>query len=86
MPVHIESSNVGWVEQFERERRLLDAVLAPWLVSPLEHVGSTSVPGLDAKPIIDMMAGVDDLPEARAAIAALSRVRFVHAEHRAAAL
>jgi GrpB-like predicted nucleotidyltransferase (UPF0157 family) len=36
-------------------------VLGQYLVSPIEHVGSTAVPGLVAKPVIDLMAQVDDL-------------------------
>ncbi|GAA3344548.1 GrpB family protein [Amorphoplanes nipponensis] len=37
-------------------------VLAP-LFRAVEHVGSTAVPGLPAQPVIDLMAGVDDLDE-----------------------
>ena len=35
-------------------------MLGPWLLSPVEHVGSTAVPGLVAKPVIDLMAAVAD--------------------------
>jgi GrpB-like predicted nucleotidyltransferase (UPF0157 family) len=45
----------------ETERERLLALLAPWLVDGVEHVGSTAVPGLPAKPIIDLMASVHDL-------------------------
>lgn len=38
----------------------------------IHHVGATAVPGLAAKPIMDVVAGVRDLEEARAAYAALS--------------
>jgi GrpB-like predicted nucleotidyltransferase (UPF0157 family) len=38
----------------------LAVLLAPWLVDGVEHVGSTAVPGLAAKPIIDLMALVRD--------------------------
>jgi GrpB-like predicted nucleotidyltransferase (UPF0157 family) len=53
-----------WPMQFAEERdRLLKAV-GPVLVT-IEHVGSTAVPGLAAKPIIDLLLGVRSLPEAR---------------------
>jgi GrpB-like predicted nucleotidyltransferase (UPF0157 family) len=42
------------------ERDQLTRLLAPWLVDGVEHVGSTAVPGLAAKPIIDLMAAVTD--------------------------
>lgn len=49
---------------------------------PIKHIGSTSVAGLPAKPIIDMMGGVDDLDEARAAVEPLAGLGYVFAEHR----
>jgi GrpB-like predicted nucleotidyltransferase (UPF0157 family) len=42
------------------EAARLAEILAPWLVDGIEHVGSTAVPGLAAKPIIDIMASVSD--------------------------
>jgi len=51
----------AWQPSGEQERRRLDAILAAWLVAPVEHVGSTAVPGLAAKPILDLQAAVDDL-------------------------
>ena len=49
-----------WPESFAKEKlRILD-VLGPRAVA-VEHVGSTSVPGLAAKPIIDIVVGVRDL-------------------------
>lgn len=47
--------------QAEKERARLADLLAAWLADGgIEHVGSTAVPGLDAKPIIDLMASVRD--------------------------
>src|SRR5215472_174176 len=70
-PVIIEPYDSTWPTRFESERRLLAPVLAPWLVGPIEHIGSTAVPGLPAKPVIDIMAAVRDLPSSTAAIEAL---------------
>ena len=57
-------------------------MLAPWLERGIHHVGSTAVPGLGAKPIIDMVAGVRDLEEARAAFDPLRRHNYQHTPHR----
>jgi GrpB-like predicted nucleotidyltransferase (UPF0157 family) len=77
-PVYIVAYFPAWPKQFEAERALLAPVLAPWLTGPIEHVGSTAIPGLPAKPVIDIMAGVADLRAARPAIAALRQLQYVH--------
>lgn len=48
------------IAQAEAERARLAELLSPWLEADVEHVGSTSVPGLAAKPVIDLMALVCD--------------------------
>jgi GrpB-like predicted nucleotidyltransferase (UPF0157 family) len=50
-----------WAERGRAERERLAELLAPWLAGGVEHAGSTSVPGLAAKPVIDLMAAVGDL-------------------------
>ena len=49
-----------WQRRGEHVSRQLDIALAPWLVAPVAHVGSTAVPGLAAKPILDLQAAVLD--------------------------
>jgi GrpB-like predicted nucleotidyltransferase (UPF0157 family) len=74
--------DVAWPGLFEAERELLQHVLMPWLQGGIHHIGATSVPGLAAKPIIDMIAGVRDLATAQAAFEPLRRHSYVHAPHR----
>ncbi|SFR29494.1 GrpB domain, predicted nucleotidyltransferase, UPF0157 family [Lentzea waywayandensis] len=50
-----------WANRAATERDCLQQLLNPWLVDGIEHIGSTAVPGLSAKPIIDLMASVTDL-------------------------
>jgi GrpB-like predicted nucleotidyltransferase (UPF0157 family) len=58
----VHSHDPRLIEQAEIERARLAELLEPWLVDGVvEHVGSTSVPGLAAKPVIDLMAQVADL-------------------------
>ncbi len=49
-----------WAIAYEYEARLLNAALGP-LVLDIQHVGSTAVPGLLAKPILDIIIAVSDL-------------------------
>ncbi|MDX8055261.1 GrpB family protein [Lentzea sp. BCCO 10_0798] len=50
-----------WADHARAEGVRLTELLAPWLVDGIEHVGSTAVPELAAKPVIDLMASVSDL-------------------------
>lgn len=76
--IEIAPYSPGWPERFAQEAALLRAVLAPWLVAEIEHIGSTAVPGLAAKPVIDIMAPVQDLEASRAAIAAAEAAGYCH--------
>jgi GrpB-like predicted nucleotidyltransferase (UPF0157 family) len=70
--------STAWPEQFASEARLLQAVLGPWLAGEIQHIGSTAVPGLTAKPVIDIMAPVSGLEEALPAVEALRDLEYVH--------
>jgi GrpB-like predicted nucleotidyltransferase (UPF0157 family) len=61
--VSIAPPNPMWPEHFAREREGLRLYLEH-LADELQHYGSTAVPGLGAKPIIDMMAPVASLNQA----------------------
>lgn len=52
-PIVIETHNPNWAVEFERERNAL-AAAAKGISSGIEHVGSTSVPGLAARPVVDI--------------------------------
>jgi GrpB-like predicted nucleotidyltransferase (UPF0157 family) len=52
-----------WPTLFEQERTRIKNALGPVALA-IEHVGSTAVPGLPSKPIIDLLVGVPSLEEA----------------------
>jgi GrpB-like predicted nucleotidyltransferase (UPF0157 family) len=58
-----------WVELFEQERLHLLSCLPADLVRRIEHFGSTAVPGLPAKPVVDILVEVTSLVETRQRIA-----------------
>lgn len=66
-----------WPRVFER----LHGELAPALAgvrASIDHVGSTAVPGLDAKPVIDVSVGVAEAGDVPRAIEALSTLGYEH--------
>ena len=74
-PVRIDAYDPRWASMFEEARaEILSRCGA--LVVGVEHIGSTSVPGLAAKPIIDIMAGVEALDDAPALIESLAAIGF----------
>lgn len=60
-----------WPASFDDEARCLRRRLPESLVARIEHIGSTAVPGLAAKPIVDILVGVKSLEEAREQVPAL---------------
>lgn len=62
MKVTFEKYNPSWKDQFESIKNELEESIS-FLHPKIEHIGSTSVEGLSAKPIIDIMIGVKDEAE-----------------------
>jgi GrpB-like predicted nucleotidyltransferase (UPF0157 family) len=65
----------GWVALYEQEAALLRNVLGEKALQ-IEHCGSTSIPGIEAKPIIDIMVAVESLPQAAELIPALEALSY----------
>ena len=74
-PIQIVAYDPGWQTLFEAERGSLERVFhgEPAVV---EHVGSTSVPGLGAKPIVDIMLGVERLSDVEARIPQIEQLGY----------
>lgn len=81
--VELVSYDATWPARFEAERELLAAALKPWLAGAIEHIGSTAVPGLPAKPVIDIMAPVHTLESSRAAIEVATACGYVYFPYKA---
>ena len=81
-PIRIAAYDAEWPVRFECERAVLDRAVGPWAVGGIHHVGSTAVPGLDAKPIIDILVGVVDLDASRACFDSLAELSYLYATYR----
>lgn len=69
-----------WPVEFEKERQRLLAGLGSLLVD-IQHIGSTSVPGLTAKPILDMSVGVRRFKDAKRLIKPLRELGYGFDRH-----
>jgi GrpB-like predicted nucleotidyltransferase (UPF0157 family) len=58
-PIEVVPYDPGWRDRFGDLRARLTAALGP-VATRIEHVGSTSVPGLAAKPVVDVQVSVAD--------------------------
>lgn len=62
--VTVVEPDPDWAGQAAELSEQLGGLLDRWLTTQVHHIGSTAVPGLAAKPILDLMAGVTDLDQA----------------------
>jgi GrpB-like predicted nucleotidyltransferase (UPF0157 family) len=75
-PIELVDYDPAWPGLFEREAERIRAALGD-RVRALEHTGSTSVPGLAAKPIVDMTLAVPDSAAEEAYLPSLEAAGYV---------
>jgi len=74
-PLVVVPYDPKWIEQFDQERERIIYAFDD-LCAHVEHIGSTSVPGLAAKPIVDMLIVVETAEDALRAITPLVRLGY----------
>ncbi|USK74418.1 GrpB family protein [Peribacillus frigoritolerans] len=80
-PVVIENYNPNWSKEYEQEKEKIMGVLKENYIY-IEHIGSTSVTGLGAKPILDIMVGVNNLDEVDKFIEPLKQIGYEFVSHK----
>jgi GrpB-like predicted nucleotidyltransferase (UPF0157 family) len=82
-PVQVLPYDPAWPGRFDAEQAPLERAIGRWVTGGIHHVGSTAVPGLAAKPVIDILVGVEDLSASRACFGALAQLDYQYAPYRA---
>ncbi len=75
-PIVIQDYDPHWPHLYAVEEQQLKEILSPYAVQ-IAHIGSTAIPALAAKPIIDISVAVRDLAEVSACVPALADVGYV---------
>jgi GrpB-like predicted nucleotidyltransferase (UPF0157 family) len=74
-PVEVVDYDPDWTRAYAEERDRIGAAIGAAILA-IEHVGGTAVPGLPAKPVIDLMVGVEDIERAGPAVAGLINLGY----------
>lgn len=69
-----------WREEYEKEEGLLKSAIGKYALD-IQHVGSTSIEGLDAKPIIDIAVGVESLDKVNYFKGALEQIGYEYRDN-----
>jgi GrpB-like predicted nucleotidyltransferase (UPF0157 family) len=70
--------NPLWPEKFQKEKKLIEETIGDYIAGGIHHVGSTAIPGLSAKPVIDILVGVESLDKSRPCIKILEKIHYVY--------
>ncbi len=70
--IELTPYNSKWPQAFATEKVMLESLIGDFVVGGIEHVGSTAIEGMLAKPVIDIMVGVKSLSESKTAIERLT--------------
>ena len=74
--IKLDKYSKDWPRLFEEEKQKIISVIGDLRV---EHMGSTAIPGLDSKPVIDMMAAVNNLNAVKKYIESLETLEYKYA-------
>ncbi len=81
--IRIVPYDPSWPLRFQQQREALRGAAAEWIVDDeIHHIGSTAVPGLEAKPTVDIMVGVISLEASRPMIERLTGRGWQYAPYR----
>jgi GrpB-like predicted nucleotidyltransferase (UPF0157 family) len=75
-PIAIHQHDPRWPDVFDAHAKVICQALAGWALR-IEHVGSTSVPGLAAKPVVDMLLVVEHSADEASYLPALEAAGYV---------
>lgn len=74
-PIIVVDYNTNWSKQYEQEKQQILLALGDTVIN-IQHIGSTSVPGLAAKPVIDIILGVKQIPPLLEQVSSLEAIGY----------
>ncbi|MFZ5354848.1 MAG: GrpB family protein [Bacillota bacterium] len=59
-PIILEEHNPAWKERYIEEKSILEKVIGKSNIKQIDHIGSTSIPNIIAKPTVDILLQIND--------------------------
>lgn len=81
--VTLVSYDPTWPDKFEKEKKLIEQTIGSYCTGGIYHIGSTAIPGLSAKPIIDILVGVTSLEKSQPCIDLLAQIQYQYFPYKA---
>ena len=78
--VQLSDYNSLWTDEFEKEKSILQEALGDYVLE-IEHIGSTAIPGMKAKPIIDILLATNSLDDVDSFSPFLNDLGYVYREN-----
>ncbi|MDL2287035.1 GrpB family protein [Eubacteriales bacterium OttesenSCG-928-G02] len=76
-PIILSEYNLAWPEWFAEEKATLERLIGTENIARISHYGSTSVPGLMAKPTVDILLEINESTDTNKLISALSSPDYI---------
>lgn len=74
--IELEPYSPSWLEKFQKEATKIREAIGEGNIISIEHIGSTAIPGISAKPIIDIAIGVQSLETAKNFLPVLEKMGY----------
>jgi len=75
--------NSTWPAKFVSEKALMEPTIGQYVTGGIHHIGSTAISGMAAKPIIDILVGVESLEKSKPCIEILSKIHYQYFPYKA---
>lgn len=75
-PIMVVPADPTWPIKFRKEVKRIRTVVPLILVPDMQHIGSTAVPGLDGKPVVDIMVGLSEPASIGELVPTLEKLRY----------
>lgn len=77
-PIILSEHNNSWKDDFASEKESIESTISPENIARISHIGSTAIPGLIAKPTIDILLEIEDNFDTKELITKLESIGYIY--------